>query len=79
MDNLTIEEENEYTRILHSNGLSHPSIVKTTHIILGLDIHESVIFIVNEKLERYIFNWLVRTDIKILCHNFSFDGKDGIS
>ena len=41
---LSIEEENEYTRIKYSSGLSHPSIVQTTHIILGLDVCESVIF-----------------------------------
>ena len=72
---LSIEEENEYTRIKYSSGLSHPSMVQTTHIILGLDVCESVIFIVDEKLERYVFNWLVNTDMKILIHNASFDLK----
>jgi len=74
-DDLTIEEENEYSRIKHSSGLSHPSMVRVTHIILGLDVHESVVFIVDEKLERYVFNWLVNTDMKILIHNASFDLK----
>jgi len=72
---LDIEEVNEYTRILHSSGLSHPSIVKTTHIILGLSDTKSVILIVDEKLERYVFNWLVNTNLKILIHNASFDLK----
>jgi len=72
---LNIEEENEYTRIKHSSGLSHPSMVQTTHIILGLDVNESVIFIVDEKLERFVFNWLVNTNMKILIHNASFDLK----
>ena len=74
-DSLSIEEENEYTRILHSSGLSHPSIVKTTHIILGLSDTKSVILIVDERLERYVFNWLVNTNLKILIHNASFDLK----
>ena len=74
-DNLSIEEENEYTRILHSSGLSHPSIVKTTHIILGLSDTKSVILIVDERLERYVFNWLVFANIKVLIHNASFDLK----
>ena len=73
---LNIEEENEYTRIAKSNGLSHPSIIRTTHIILGLDVYKSVIFIVNdERIERLVFNWLVNTNLKILIHNASFDLK----
>ena len=74
-DDLPIEKVNEYTRILHSSGLSHPSVVQTTHIILGLDVNRSIIFVVDEKLERYIFNWLVRTNLKVLIHNANFDLK----
>jgi DNA polymerase I-like protein with 3'-5' exonuclease and polymerase domains len=74
-DGLSIEETNEYARILHSNGLSHPSIVQTTHIILGLDIDRSIIFVVDERTEAYVFNWLVNTSMKIIIHNASFDLK----
>ena len=77
IDGLTIEEENEYNRVLHSSGLSHPSIVKTTHIILGLDLEESIIIVIDddERLEKFVFNWLVRTNVKLLIHNASFDLK----
>jgi DNA polymerase I-like protein with 3'-5' exonuclease and polymerase domains len=74
-NDLPIEEVNEYTRILHSSGLSHPSMIQTTHIILGLDVYKSVIFVVDERLERYVFNWLVNTDLKLIIHNASFDLK----
>jgi len=74
-DYLSVEEENEYSRILHSSGLSHPSLIQTTHIILGLETDKSVIFVVDERLERYVFNWLVRTDLKVIIHNASFDLK----
>jgi hypothetical protein len=74
-DDLPMEKINEYTRILYSSGLSHPSIVKTTHIIIGLDFNKSIIFVVDEKLEKYVFDWLVNTDLKIIIHNASFDLK----
>ena len=72
-DNLPIERVNELTRILYSSGLSHPSMVQTTHIIIGLDLEYSSIFIVDEKLEKYVFNWLVRSKLKFIIHNASFD------
>jgi len=73
--NLSVNKRNEYMRIVNSSGLSHPSLIKTTHIILGLDEYTTVILIVDEKLELYVFNWLVNTNVKIVIHNSLFDLK----
>jgi len=67
--------KNEYTRIKYSSGLSHPSMVRTTHIILGIDKTTTKVFVVDEALEKLVFNWLVNTEVKVLIHNTLFDLK----
>lgn len=74
-DVIDIEEENTLSLITNASGLSHPSIVRTTHVILGLSTDESVVFVIDDKLEQFLFDWLVNTDLKIIIHNATFDLK----
>jgi len=64
-----------YKMIANSSGLSFPTITKTTHIIFGISTTESMVFIVDDKQEQLVFDWLVNTDTKILIWNASFDLK----
>jgi len=74
-DDKSIQELNPLAVVESSSGLSHPSIIRVTHIIISLSEEFSYIFISDDKLEKFIFDWLVTTDIKIIIHNSSFDLK----
>lgn len=59
-----------------SDGLSHPSLSRITHLSLAVSDSVAYVFIVDTpELEQYLFNWLVSTPIKQIWHNLSFDGK----
>ncbi len=72
---LSIQEQNTLALVSKSSGLSHPSIVKVTHMIIGVDLEDSIIIIPDDKLEKLVFDWLAETDLKVLIHNASFDLK----
>ena len=75
-DNLSIQKQNEYSRIIHSSGLSHPSMINVTHVILGLSDDHSIVFVIeDDRIERYVFNWLVYSNMRFIVHNASFDLK----
>ena len=62
--------------VANSSGLSHPAITKVTHVIFGISEDESVVFIVNgPKTQRYILDWIVQHQGKLLIHNSLFDLK----
>jgi len=62
--------------VANSSGLSHPSIIQTTHFIFGISKEETVICIAdNPKTEALIMNWLVSTDRHFILWNAGFDMK----
>lgn len=88
----TIEEKKEFEEILvtledpedirlmqqaiHSDGLSHPSLTKITHLSLAYEDDKGFVFIFdNAAIERLILNWLVTTNRLQIWHNASFDFK----
>lgn len=72
---ISIQRQNTLALVANSSGLSHPSIITVTHVIIGIDVDTSYVLIMNPKLEKLVFNWLVKTDVKVIIHNASFDLK----
>jgi len=63
-------------KVAKSSGLSHPTLIRTTHFIFGITSTESVILIAHdEKTEMAIWNWIVKYKGKFLIHNSGFDLK----
>ena len=63
-------------QVARSSGLSHPSIIVTTHFIFGLSEDESVILIAQDpRVEKAIWEWVVRYKGKLIVHNSGFDLK----
>lgn len=61
---------------LLSDGLSHPSLSRITHMSLAHSVDFGYVFIIdNLKIEQVIMKWLVTTTIKQIWHNASFDFK----
>lgn len=59
-----------------SNGLSHPSLTKITHLSLATSDRNGIVFIFdNKELERIVLSWLVTTPKLQIWHNASFDFK----
>ena len=77
---ITTLEDPEDIRIMqqaiHSDGLSHPSLTKITHLSLAYEDAKGYVFIFDNKaIERVILNWLVSTNKLQIWHNASFDFK----
>lgn len=61
---------------IDSDGLSHPSFTRITHLSLAVSDCFAYVFIVDTKeMEQFLYEWLVTTPIKQIWHNLSFDGK----
>lgn len=59
-----------------SDGLSHPSLSRLTHMSLAHSDNFGYVFIIdNPKIEQVLMKWLVTTTIKQIWHNASFDFK----
>lgn len=71
----------EYTRRLaavaaNNNGLSFPSIIKTTHFVFGWNKDNSTIYVPNNEREEAAFwNFLTHIKLKMIIHNSLFDLK----
>jgi hypothetical protein len=71
---LSYKEINDLMLASNSSGLSHPSIVDVTHIIIGTSKEEAVVIITRNIREvRALFKILLEADVKILIHNATFD------
>ncbi len=77
---ITKETDKEVTRTLkqkmESDGLSHPSLTKVTHMSIGLSETEGkVIIFDSDEMLKKVMNWLVTTDVCQVWHNAAFDFK----
>ena len=77
---LELTEDREEQRILQqkidSTGLSHPSLVRVTHMSMATSDRDGYVFIMdNDEILDYCMNWLVTTNIRQIWHNASFDFK----
>jgi len=62
--------------VSNNNGLSFPSLTRTTHFVFGLDIDRSVVIVVpGRHMELLVWNWLRNYRGKLLIHNTLFDLK----
>lgn len=62
--------------VANSNGLSYPSIVKTTHFVIGESKELSHVFITDdEATELFIWKAVAECKTKLLVHNALFDLK----
>lgn len=70
------EEKRIIKQQLESSGLSHPSLVKVTHMSIGISATEAIVVIFDKpEVLKIAMNWLVTTNIKQIWHNASFDFK----
>ncbi len=58
-----------------SSGLSHPSLVRITHLSISISETESFVCTISKDSEIAICEWLCETDIIQVWHNASFDLK----
>ena len=77
---LELTEDKEERRVIQqkidSDGLSHPSLVRITHMSMATSSRDGYVFIMdNEDILNYCMTWLVTTEIRQLWHNASFDFK----
>ncbi len=71
---LNLEEKKKYMLISNTSGLSHPSLVQTTHFIFGESESFSTVLVAETPyVEQAIWDWLVQTDSLFLIHNSLFD------
>jgi len=62
--------------VANNNGLSFPSITRTTHFIFGMSRSHSIIIVVpNIHIELLVWNWLRNYQGKLLIHHALFDLK----
>lgn len=62
--------------VSNNNGLSFPSLTKTTHFIFGLSKHHSVVLVPQGRhIELLIWNWIRNFRGKLLIHFTLFDLK----
>lgn len=60
---------------ISSDGLSHPSLVRITHLSIAISETESFVCTISKESETAICEWLCETKIKQVWHNASFDFK----
>lgn len=76
LDDSDFETKRILNQQIQSNGLSHPSLTRLTHMSIGLSETEAVVAIFdNPKVLKVAINWLVNTKTKQIWHNASFDFK----
>ena len=60
--------------IENNSGLSHPSLINTTHFIFGISSSESVVLVTaNPKDELAVWKWVAKQDTLFVIHNAMFD------
>ena len=70
------EEKRQIRQFIESDGLSHPSLTYVTHFQIAWNDHESFVAILpTDRHRRLVFRWLVKTKVKQIWHNASFDFK----
>lgn len=75
-DELSSEDLRLSKVVANCSGLSHPKIVKITHVIFGLSESEAIIIIINDhKAQKQVLEWIVQYKGKFLIHNSLFDLK----
>lgn len=75
-DDLPIDQRRLASLVANNTGLSFPDIVRVTHFVFGVSIHESVIIICdNDRLEMYLWDWVSRYPGTFLIHNTMYDLK----
>ena len=60
---------------IKSDGLSHPSLVRITHLSVAVSETESFVTTISLESEVAICEWLISIDIVQIWHNISFDAK----
>lgn len=74
--NLATEMHKLVSIVANNNGLSFPSLTRTTHFIFGLSKSHSIIFVPQGRhMELLIWNWVRNYRGKLLVHFASFDLK----
>ena len=70
-DELNSEDLRISKVVARCSGLSHPSIVKTTHVIFGLSEDEAIVLVVNDsKVEQFIMDWILIAGATLLGVGF---------
>jgi hypothetical protein len=73
-EHLSYKEINDLMLASNSSGLSHPSIVDVTHVIIGTSKEDAVVMITRNIREvRALFNMIIDSGIKTVIHNATFD------
>ena len=75
-DSLSFRERRLLQQRIDSDGLSHPSLSRITHMSLAISDSTAYVFVIDNRLiERMLMNWLITTTIKQIWHNAGFDFK----
>lgn len=75
-EDLDVKTHGLVSVVAHNNGLSFPSLVRTTHFIFGMSKQTSVVLVPQSlQMEMRIWNWLIDYSGKLLIHNTLFDLK----
>lgn len=75
-ENMSIYNHKLASVVANNNGLSFPSITRTTHFVFGMSRNMSIIMVVpNRHMELLIWNWLRNYSGKLLIHHALFDLK----
>lgn len=73
-ENIKPTLKRECILIENNSGLSHPSLVSTTHFIFGISESKSVVLVsYTYTQEMAIWNWIAKQDALFLVHNTLFD------
>ena len=65
----------ELRQKISSSGLSHPELVRITHLSIATAEDESYVLAMTEAMEIPVCEWLVSIDNLQVWHNLSFDAK----
>lgn len=73
---LTPAQRSEYNIVASNSGLSHPSLVRTTHFVFGIRNDYSVVLVTpTEREEMLVWNWVKNYKGRLVIHNTLFDLK----
>lgn len=73
---LSPRQRTEYSVVASNSGLSHPSLIKTTHFIFGMRNDYSVILVTEDRgSELLVWNWVKAYEGHLVIHNTLFDLK----
>jgi len=64
----------QYILVANNSGLSHPSLVRTTHFVFGISSSQSIVLVASKTSDEiYIWNWIKRQKSCFIIHNALFD------